>query len=1231
MARFFQRLDIQGFKSFLNKTSIEFLDGITIVVGPNGCGKSNVLDAIRWVLGETSAKSLRGERMGDVIFRGSAHHRPAGFAAVTLTCDNRSGVLRLEQGEVSVGRRLFANGESQYMTNRQTCRMRDVQELFMDTGLGADGYSIIEQGRISEMVMAKPEQRREIFEEAAGIARYKARREETMRRLVRVEEDLVRLYDHVTEVEKTAATLYRQARRAQRWRELTRRLRRAQKRAILLRHQIHATQKAEAEARHAATKDAFNEAAAKLASAEAAMADTARRLEALQRERQALVDQRHDRTTRIEREKHRAEMVEQKRAANAERVAMIDRELASGDARDQIMESTFASLEADVAREEQELAAQEERLQGLTRMLEEMRRSGDQRAQAQAHLRQEVALLQASRSAAENERRVASALIEKLTAELESHGTTVAQLAEGAKAAEAEAEAARTRAAELRQQVAAIAEEHRTIQQRLGERDRAKDELRQRVEHLTGETQQVASRFQALQELEEQYEGYFRGVKEVMQAGQKGRLKGIVGVVSALIKGPAELDLALEVALGGDIQDIVVETVEDAKAAIRFLKQIDAGRATFLPLDFLHVEIGSPPHGVIGRRGVIGLARELVTYDRKLDVAVRHLFGNTVIVDHLDIAVELEREGRRTRYVSVQGDIVNPRGVLSGGSHRMRGLLSRSREIAELKDRRAALVAELGRVKAEHQAARDEVGALHARSGEVQARLHELQMAEARAEKDLHAAEDRRRERRNSLAAAEARAHQQRTDLLRHSDTVQRAAEASAQLEATLRDAEERLARESAGATEAQKAMLEQAEKVSAARAEASARRERCGAMRLKLRELVAERDRARTEREKRALEREQVLRQSAELVHDREDAEGQIARLTLERDAISQKIDQAEQDLQAVSREVAAARAGLSGLIRERNEWDNRMREAEIALAEARVQLEAVEREASDEFAMTVEDIAEELGKEEAAAATVVVPLDGASEAEDAEPSDAQGSGEDDRITDVSGLRRLVNELRTKIQRLGPVNEAAIEEYAKAKERLDFLVAQRDDLNTAKEQLRKTIEEIDATTSRLFGEAYATIRGHFSDIYRRLFNGGTADLVLVQSESQPEPGIEIMATPPGKNLAGSLSLMSGGEKALTALALMLALFRFRPSPICILDEVDAPLDDTNVQRMCDLLKDFSQNTQFLIVTHNKITMSLADTIYGVTMQEPGVSKVVSVRFQDAERAGLLDEPVPSR
>lgn len=1226
---FLKRLEIHGFKSFAHRTTIDFLDGVTIVVGPNGCGKSNVLDAIRWVLGETSAKSLRGDKMGDVLFRGSSSLKAANYAQVMLTVDNQASLLKMDQSEVSVARRLFSDGDSEYLVNKQKARMRDIHELFLDTGLGADGYSIIEQGQIGQIVGAKPRERREIFEEAAGISRYKARREETLRKLIRTEEDLIRLFDIVSEVERACNSLYRQAKKAERHRRLTTRLQRLQKRLIVLRHEQLRTKLTEVEAKLEGARSLFEEANTKLATAEASRAEASRLAEEYQRKLQELQQEKYDLQAAVNREQRRIESAKQTLQAIADRASLLEREMSSSTNRLSVLENTIAALEVDLERDRQKLGTEQVELDEKSRRLDALRREHDVANMDLAKLRQDLQADRAREAKVQQDMRLSESLIERLSNELQHHEATTSTLRSEAEEAGKEAAAAREMLEARRAKIAAVKEEWRTLADELSQSDKQKDALTQELDKVTRQWNTSSSRLQALQEVEDSYEGFFRGVQVVMKASQNGQLKGVYGVLSNVLTVPKDYETAIEVTLGGSLQDIITLTEENASAAIELLKRTNSGRATFLPLN--HLERLQTPvrfdmlRPLIGRQGVVGIAKELISYDPLIEQAVLRRLGNTLVVDVLPTALRLQREGLRNRIVSLDGQLADPSGIMTGGSHQTRGLLSRSREIRQLRDEVTAIDAQRKDLAAKLASTKDRLSQIHARAAELQATLHQEQMGEARSERDVQSSEARAKDRRNSLATAEARQVQQRHDLGQHEDKVLVCMEALEKVSAAVAEKEAQLKSTETLFSGRSTELTSLSEAVAGGRAHLSALRDRVNSLTTKLEEVRRDIGNAGSEQGRREAERAVLEQQRETSVADQAAAELLLADLVRQRDELEARISAMMQENEATLREARQGLAEIQAFQRDRNVRENALREVETQATELRAQMSFLKQEAHDEFQLTIEEIAASLAEQVAEGETLIAAPSGVADNDDS-ADDPNGSA-DEALVDANELRRTVNELRASLQRLGAVNETAIEEYKTQKERLDFLTAQRDDLIKAKDALQETITKLDETTTRLFHEAFDRIRANFQENFRRLFTGGKGDLVLVADEKEVEPGIDIFAQPPGKNIGGSINLMSGGEKAMTAICLMLSLFQFKPSPICILDEIDAPLDDVNCQRLCNALRDYAKTTQFLIVTHNKITMALADTIYGVTMQEPGISKLVSVRFDRIDESGLL-EPV---
>lgn len=1243
-----KRLEMTGFKSFATRTVVEFMPGVTVIVGPNGCGKSNVSDAIRWVLGEQSARSLRGGRMGDVIFSGSATLKPLGYAQVTLTLDNSDRRLPLDQTEIQITRRLFRDGESEYQLNRVNCRLKDIVTLFLDTGVGSDGYSLMEQGRVDQIINARPSERREIFEEAAGISKYKVRREEAIRKLSRTDDDLVRLRDILVDVERSCASLKRQAQKAARWRRLKERERDLDQRLVVRRADTLEADLARQEARTSALEDRLQQIVAAVATLEARQVESQERQSRLHRalhEAQAL-----NLAVRGELERARADHQEagERLEKARRRLAEIEQILDSVKKRATALVGAMQALSAEAAEREVTLRERRENLAELSRRFEETRRQSDSTALRAGELRGEISALEQRRLQAENERQMAARLLESLRGDMETLSQEIERLTQAAREQAEEAGRRRQQRDAATETLRALGEQRRALEAEISRHAAERNELQQRLDSLTERHHQTRSRLVALRELEQAFEGYFLGVKETLKAAQAGKLRGILGAVSSLLRVRKEHETAIEAALGAKVQDIVTERVEDARDAIEFLKRNGRGRATFLPLDFLEVD---PPderlRHLTGRPGVIGFARELVEYEPRLEKAVRHLFGSTLVVEQVDVAIALMREGRRARYVSLEGELIHPRGELTGGTIQTRGLLSRAREIRQLDTESRQIEVQLEELRNNLRETKDRLNESHARSAELQQKIHEADLEAGAARKDLEAAELALRERRAQLAQAEARLAQRRAESARHEEAIERCRNSATQMAS---QAEEAASRLQALESTLQKGR-EEVEALGAAvgeqRIEVAALTERQTATREKILSIEAELAQAREDQETRA-EEERDLREDVELQQRRiADAEGRMAELSRRAERQDQAVSLKSQEIQTLEVEMRRLDQELQGARRDRNELENQTREAQVRLAEVRAQLAYLENETLERFGVSLAQTREELrARLEAAGESPAPEIPELGEEEETpEGADAAAAGEaaasaepaatretagEPDLNDPAVLRRLLAETREKITRLGSVNATAIEEYEEKSKRLEFLTAQSRDLTEAKKQLEDTIRGLDKTCVELFNETFEKIRQHFMEMFRRLFNGGRADLTLLEPEpgsDQLEAGIEILAQPPGKKLQ-SISLMSGGEKALTAVSLMFALFLHKPSPFCLLDEIDAPLDDANVGRFCDMLREFSGGTQFLIITHNKLSMSLADTIYGVTMQEPGISKLVSVKFEDAAVDRLLSNQI---
>lgn len=1224
---FFKRMEIYGFKSFAQKTTIEFTPGATIIVGPNGCGKSNVLDSVRWVLGEQRARALRGQRMGDVIFNGSSSVKAMNIARVGITIDNEEGLLDVDAPEIQIGRQLLRTGESQYQINRMACRMKSIQELLMDTGVGVNAYSVLEQGRVDQVVTSKPIERRVIFEEAAGISRYRQRRVETLRKLDRTETDLARLADIIREVKGQSISLKRQANRAIRFKALDAELSQLEMALLAVMYAREATRRDEEQRKYDAVNKYLTEITGKIDELEGALDERRALIDALENEARALQRQLTSEREAIA-ECERAVALFEERTASYERQRgeLGDEVEASREQADRVeaqareVEERRAVLEADVKRIETE---RNERMEAQQALRRDQERERHELRECQKQLEQ----LRESQRRRENEARLAAASCEAIEKQIQKARELLAASSQQRDEIAARLEESVTESERLE---ALIAERRKRLDDQVRVRAEAEETLGTLLDELESTVQshsEASSRLDMLLELEERYEGYGRGVKEVMQAVEAGRLTGVRGVLSRLIRSQSDYETAIEMALGSGVEDIITDCAADAAQAVEFLRTGELGRACFLPLDLIRA-----PHEdarfreIVERAGVIGVAERLVGREDWLDAAVQLALGSTILVEDLDVALGLQIEGLRARYVSLRGEVVSIDGSIAGGHSLPAGLLGREREIDELKERVATLKEREDGLRESVYSHRETLRIGGENLNQLREEVHEHDVAFARSRNeqeqlaqalgDLARRLDEQEETARELdqQLSKTRAHIERTE--------SEAAEIGEQAREALTDVE---ARQSHVESYDEK-LAEASERLSESNVALTATRERLSAARDRASALTAEFERARRAAEQKAAQIETLGRQIESANSEGKVISEKLGVLQGKRDATEAKLTERSELRETQSRELDDLRQQDQTLSRDRNALQNKAHQADLNLQQANLRLESHAEHAREKFAKSPEEVVEEVKvlRERVAARAERLRLKEEAEeqakqaGEKPKPDTTEEEEEDDELlfdlpTDSNQLRERVLPLRKEITRLGPVNTVAIEEYDALRERYTFLQTQEKDMAEARESLLKTVKTIDKTSRAKFAEAFAAIDANFQDVFRRLFNGGKAYLKLdEEAEDILEAGVDIIAQPPGKQL-GNLRMMSGGEKALTAIALLFAIFQYRPSPFCVLDEIDAPLDDANVHRLVDMLREFCKTVQFIIITHNKITMQLADTIYGVTMEEPGVSRVLSI------------------
>lgn len=1203
-----KRLDLFGFKTFADRTEVELPAGVTCVVGPNGSGKSNISDAILWALGESNVRHLRGDRAQDVIFAGAGKRKPLGMAEASLTFDNHDGRLGMDDPEVTVTRRVYRNGEGEYFINRTPCRLKDIHSIFLDTGIGRDAYNMVNQSDVDAILSARPEERRHLFEEAAGIKKYRVRKNEALRKLESTSGNLLRVSDILAEVDRSVGPLERAAAVAREFRALDER--RADLERVVLAFDA---------ARLSAEMEALSdEAGATGAAVEAARAERA--------------------------------TAEANEAAARLRLAELERAVEEARARAEQQRAERTRREADrtvLAQRREEAARREAELAEALRTLESRRAAAEHQHTAAAALAEEMAARQRelaeelahARAASEAERAELEAAAKRLTSlrAQDTHlRTTIAARAEEARAARADADNAGPALGTLAERQKATADRRRDAEQAVAEAEarladahgqqeaaqaqRAEAEARRaavdaaireaesRMGVVRREAAGLAARRRALAEMAEQHEGFYAGVRAVLQAGRRGDLSPDLRAVADVIQAPAGLETAIETALGGQLQDVICPTDREAKDAIAYLKRQNAGRATFLPLDLLRP---SSRVAVRPTPGVIGWAADLVTCDPEYARAVEMLLGRVLVVEDLDTAVALVRRERLPiRVVSRDGEVVSGQGSITGGRGKgtQSHLLARRREMRDLAEQIAAAEAEAAALDSRIAEQRTERAEAEGAAREAAASLNDLRLhaAEATRQRQYAETEAQRLGREAAGLETESRAITERA--------AQRRRQAAA-LEAEIAEMRERLAplvaemeslqTVSAGPDEDRRAALMTLE------VEAASVRERKNGA-------ETERNRAeetirvtRDEIVQRTEQRAQALRVAGESVTVDAALEETLAQLAGGIEAATTALNEHRAARDAVLTEAAALRERAHAAEERASAALERLRKVEARLAglggergHVLLRLREILWPAAD--AETDAEMEPEDDGEEPQAAAV---------------TDAQAAEllvEVDIPVDFSRHAAVIelNRLKRAIAALGPVNLAAEEEHRQAAERQGFLRMQKDDLVNAEETLRRAIREIDESTKDTFLNTFHTVEEQFGQMFRRLFGGGVTRLELTDPDDLLETGIDIIVQPPGKRLQ-NLQLLSGGERALTAAALMFAFLRVKPSPFVVLDEVDAPLDEANVGRFAAVLREFSEHSQFIVITHNRGTMEAADALYGVTMREPGISSLVSLRLEE--------------
>lgn len=1181
-----KKLELYGFKSFAQRTEIVFDEGITGIVGPNGSGKSNIGDAVRWVLGEQSAKTLRGASMSDVIFNGTQKRKPLSYCEVSLVFDNDDHALAMEAAEVMVTRRVYRNGESEYYLNRTACRLKDVVDLFRDTGIGKEGYSIIGQGRIDEILSRKSEDRRQVFEEAAGIVKFKARKEEADKKLQRTLENLERVDDILDELTKRLKPLEEQSRNARVYLELSTELKDLDLNLFLIRSDRARARLSELESELLTVQTILADTESNLTDKTTRRDETQNRIDQLEEAITKARTELMECAEHVHESQKKISALQSRRETRSENRQRIVREQEEAQERLAEIEKDHVRIQADVEKQHSLIADAEQILRATQEAAEK----------AQAKEKEADAALEAQKAAVIDQMNRLSDVRNDKTRLNTMQGqmeTRLTEIEESSGALQEQEAALREALTAVEKQLETENQHQQQCQEKLAQARQASDEadtayanLRADVEKQSADMQAASSRHNVLTEMTRDMEGYNMAVRRAMTYAKQRGLTGVKGVLAQLMTVPQAYETAIDMALGAAQQNIVTDTEETAKELINYLRQNRLGRATFLPMSAIRGKtLYGNERNALKLPGCLGVASELVQCAPEYRGIVENLLGRTVIADNLDHGIPIMRAGNHAfRLVTLEGDVMHSGGSMTGGSaqSKVSNLLSRERELKELTAKLQTGRAELDKCRQELTQRQQTAQEKRQKVSDAVNALHQQEIAVAREQA-----------RRESVSA----------DLNTHLQRMQETEQARVQLHQSLEDIRQQLEtieHQRTGAQGDQSAMeqktIEMQNALVKARAEASAENDRLMVRTLQLSDLRhglsdLERDEAHAQQDQAQILREQERRE--QLLHEmdeldaidendmkREEAESaRRQKEQLRQESAAQAIEQRRSQAQSDLRDILS---DMENLHEAYNRDSEKLHKTELAKAHIEGDQKNLQNRIWDTYKLTYAG-AEEFRR---------TPFD-------------------EKESD-----RRAAELQGQIRALGTVNVGAVEEYAETKARVDDLTTQQQDLKRAEMDLRELIERLLIQMRSTFVENFSKMQGYFAETFTRLFGGGHAELKLMDPDDPLNCGIEVNAQPPGKKLQ-LLSLLSGGERALTAIAILFAMLKLKPTPFCILDEIEAALDDANIGYYADYLKEYSKGTQFIVVTHRKGTMERCNSLFGVAMEEQGVSRMVSVSLQD--------------
>ena len=1182
---YLKRLEVQGFKSFADKTILEFRPGITGVIGPNGSGKSNISDAIRWILGEQSMKSLRGSKTQDIIFAGTQNRKSLGFAEASLVFDNTDGALPIEFSEVTITRKIYRSGETGYYINKTACRLKDVIELFMDTGIGRDGYSIIGQGKVDEILSNKSEDRRHIFEEAAGIVKYRARKEETEKKLEQTKLNLLRINDIIIEIEGNLEPLQLQSDKAKKYLNLKEELKNIE--IGLFIYNI----------------DKYKKDLEALAQDEDIMKSTLNqeegKLEKIKILKEELKDEIDEITTKIEEMQNigfesqkkieqcnsNINVAEAKIQSNKEiaernkiEISELQEKIASLKSDIEQKESRKSNLKENKAKFENELKEKEEELAKLTAKLsskelemEEIKKIIEKNTDRKYELQAEISKKQANIENLEKRKNQLNQEISSQTLEIDRIRIKKEDIAREFNETESNRNNILKKIEEIRKQKNEITTKIK--------------EFEIQIANLTNEMRMKTSRYNFLVETEKEKEGYIKSVKSLLIDCEKAKElgKGMHGVLANIIDVPKEYQTAIEMCLGASLQNIVTETEEDAKKLIEHLRVNNLGRASFLPITSVK---GKKLDNIKGKKdGVIGIACDLIKFDKKYEQIVLNLLGRTVIVDNMQNAIKLSKENNYSfRIITLEGDVINPSGAITGGSVAKKtvNILGRSKEIEELSKEINDIKTKISKLEKSKEEYEDSSEDVLEEAEHLEKQLQEIEISYATEKQRVESIDE-------NIQTIRDRINKQKEEVLKSEENKKELLN-SKELD------EQEMSKISKENEEKQSIIDEFANSNKDSQTYIDNLNEDITDLKISVSSF--------NESEMSIEEMSEMINKEIE-THTKnvEIKKAQIEKDEKENIELEKQIEETKKQIEEIKFQVSNSGENIEKLKKDRVSKNEKLTKKED--------------EQTDEFKV-IEDLKAQVTKLEVKKSKIEEDIteiiNKMWEEYELTPNNA---GNYPMPENVQLTQRKVNNLRTDIRELGSVNVDSIEEYKNLKQRYDFMCEQRLDLESTMAKLNKVIAEMLDVMKTQFKEKFEIINKNFGEVFKELFGGGMAEVSLTDENNILESGIEINAQPPGKKLQ-SMLLLSGGERAFTAIALLFAILKINPAPFCVLDEIEAALDDVNVYRYAEYLKKFAKDTQFLVITHRKGTMEAADTIYGVTMEEKGISKLLSMKLKEA-------------